>query len=81
MKNFQVITEIGKINVHSSDSALKFTSKVKDLIQKYEAATDEAAKYSKDIHKKSLDLSNCINNLSKSFGHLGKLNRKVGIPS
>lgn len=67
--------------MHNSDRALKFTTKIRDLITKYEAYTAEAATHSKEINQKSLELSNTINTLSKSFKQIGSLNKKVGIPS
>jgi hypothetical protein len=41
----------------------------------------EAADQASEIHKKSIDLANCINALSRSFETIGKMNKKVQIPT
>lgn len=60
---------------------MTFTSKAKDFVQKYSSHVKDAAAQSKVIHLKSIELANCINSLSRSFEEMGKMNKKVKIPT
>lgn len=69
------------MDVRDNSFNKNFTPKAKEFVQKYQVILKEAAAHSKQIYTKSLELSNCINNLSRSFEQMGKMNKKVKIPT
>ena len=81
IKVFQVVTEQGFMDVRSLAKNSNFTSKVKEFYEKYLKHVKDAAGQSVEIYQKSIELANCINSLSRSFESMGKMNKKVNIPT
>jgi len=81
VKVFHVVSDNGFMDVRNVHSNVNFTAKAKDFVHKYSAHVRDAAAQSKVIHLKSIELANCINSLAKSFEEMGKMNKKVKIPT
>jgi hypothetical protein len=69
------------MDVRSNIKHKNFTGKVKEFQSVYLKHVKDAAAQASEIHKKSIDLANCINNLSRSLEQIGKMNKKVEIPT
>ena len=69
------------MDVRANPKHERFTGKVKQFQSDYAKIVKEAADQASEIHKKSIDLANCINALSRSFETIGKMNKKVQIPT
>ena len=78
---FHVVSDNGFMDVRNVNSNVNFTGKAKDFVHKYSCHVKDAAEQSKVIHLKSIELANCVNSLSKSFEEMGKMNKKVKIPT
>lgn len=69
------------MDVRNISKHVNFTGKAKEFYQTYLKHVTDAASQSKVIYKKSIELANCINGLARSFEGMGKLNKKVKVPT
>lgn len=76
-----MLTENGVMDVRDNPKHENFTGKVKQFNLDYLKYVKDAANQASEIHKKSIDLANCINGLARSFEGMGKMNKKVQVPT
>ena len=60
---------------------MKFIGRAKPFVDGYKKHLGEAAAMSKQVFTKSLELANCVNQLSRSFEAMSLMNKQAKIPT